>query len=83
MKECLEKNNVIRKLISTKIGKQRVLFRPDSASRGSLNGPHTMQVVLIWSWVARGQDTTRRLILNGAPTLRWKGEMKEVNNEQG
>lgn len=42
MKECLEKNNVIRKLISRKMGKQTVLLRPDSASRGSLYGPHTV-----------------------------------------
>lgn len=70
LKECLEKNNVIRKLISTEIGKQRVLLRPDGASRGSLNGPHAVQVVLIWSWVAWGQNTTRRLILDGTPTLR-------------
>lgn len=71
MKESLEKNNVIRKLESTKKKrKQTELFRPDSASRGGLNGPNAVQVVLIWSGVARRQDTTRRLILDGAPTLR-------------
>lgn len=54
-----------------------MLFRPDRASRGSLNGPHAVQVVLIWSWVAWRQDTTRGLILDGAPTLRWKEEGRE------
>lgn len=65
------------------------MFRPDSASRGSLDSPHTVQVVLIWSRVAWRQDTTRRLILDGAPTLSWReerrqtnGTIKEVNNEQ-
>ena len=71
MKESLEKNNVIRKLESTKKKKgNRVLFRPDCAPWGGLYGPHTVQVVLVWSWVARGQDTSRRLVLDGAPTLR-------------
>lgn len=62
MKESLEKNNVIRKLE----GKNR----PYSASRGGLDGPHAVQVMLVWSRVAWRQDTTRRLILDGAAALR-------------
>lgn len=65
------------------------MFRPDGASRGSLDSPHTVQVVLVWSRVARRQDTTRRLVLDGAPTLSWREErrqtnwrIKEVSNEQ-
>lgn len=73
---CNQKTNKQEK------GGKRVLFRPDRASRGCLDGPHTVQVVLIWSWVTRGQDATRRLILNGAPTLGWKFKKRKSKKKK-
>lgn len=77
LKESQGKNNVIRKTRKEQKGKQETWFRPDSASRGGFNAPHAVQVVLVWSRVARGQNATRRLIPDGASTLRWKTENKQ------
>lgn len=46
-----------------------MFLSPDSAPRGRLDGPHAVQVVLVWSWIARRQDSTGGFILEVATTL--------------
>src|SRR4029434_9108909 len=43
--------------------------RPDGASWRGLHGPDAVEVVLVRRGVTRRQNTTRRLVLYGAPTL--------------
>src|SRR4029434_10840012 len=44
--------------------------RPDGAAWRGLHGPDAVEVVLVRRGVTRRQNTTRRLVLYGAPTLR-------------
>lgn len=46
-------------------------YRPDGASRWSLDGPHAVQIVLIRRRVTWRQDASRGLVLDRPTTLSW------------
>ncbi len=58
-------------------GNGRVDNPPDGASKCRLNGPDTVQVVLIGRWVTRRQNPAHWLIFNRSSTLGWV--KKEIN----